>query len=85
VVLADDVDPTKALRLGERLIEDVSAPYDLGDGISARIGISIGIALSPDHGEDFTSLLTAADRALYQAKLQGKGRCRIAQDMQVKA
>jgi diguanylate cyclase (GGDEF)-like protein len=78
VVLADDVDPAKALKFGDRLIKDVSAPYDLGEGISARVGISVGIALSLVHGEDFATLLGAADRALYEAKMEGKGRCRIA-------
>jgi len=78
VVLADEVDAAKALGIGDRLIAEVSAPYDLGEGILVRVGISVGIALSPVHGDEFTSLLNTADRALYAAKLEGGGCCRIA-------
>jgi hypothetical protein len=33
---------------------------------------------APEHGEDFTSLLDAADHALYDVKLEGRRRYRIA-------
>jgi diguanylate cyclase (GGDEF)-like protein len=36
---------------------------------------SIGIALSPDHGMDYNTLLKNADVAMYQAKKNGKNEC----------
>lgn len=39
---------------------------------SANVGASIGIALFPDHGKDFTDLFAAADKALYVSKENGK-------------
>ncbi|HEU0098392.1 MAG TPA: EAL domain-containing protein, partial [Allosphingosinicella sp.] len=43
-------------------------------GQSVLIGGSIGIALAPDHGTDLTSLMKAADIAMYQAKASGRSR-----------
>lgn len=36
--------------------------------------LSMGIALAPDHGEDFRDLVTKADHAMYQAKAAGRNR-----------
>jgi diguanylate cyclase (GGDEF)-like protein len=38
------------------------------DGSLINVGGSVGVALWPDHGEDLTSVLKAADAALYAAK-----------------
>ncbi|MFD1704746.1 diguanylate cyclase [Methylopila henanensis] len=78
VVIARDVEAPKASLLGERLIREIGAPYDLGDGVSVRIGVSVGVALVPENGDSVPMLLDAADAALYQAKMAGKGRCVIA-------
>jgi diguanylate cyclase (GGDEF)-like protein len=77
VVLARISESAEALALGERLIAAITTSYDL-DGASARIGVSAGIALAPEHGNDDASLLAAADAALYEAKSSGKARCHMA-------
>jgi diguanylate cyclase (GGDEF)-like protein len=40
---------------------------------------SVGAAVYPDHGTDRTSLLLAADAALYDAKTEGRDRTRVAE------
>lgn len=39
-----------------------------------EVSCSIGVAIYPQHGDDFQSLYRSADLALYQAKEQGKNR-----------
>src|SRR6266545_2469572 len=64
--------PTDASTLATRLIEAISAPYDL-NGHQVVVGMSIGIAISPDDGTDPHHLLKNADMALYRAKADGRG------------
>jgi diguanylate cyclase (GGDEF)-like protein len=78
VVLAGTAEPAAARALGERLLTAIATTYDLGDNISTTVGVSIGVALAPEHGADPTGLLAAADAALYQAKSGGKLRCAMA-------
>ncbi len=78
VVLAGDPAIDHALALGERIISVMTAPVELPDGVHVHIGMSIGIAASPDHGTDPETLLSAADAALYEAKSSGKSCWRLA-------
>jgi diguanylate cyclase (GGDEF)-like protein/PAS domain S-box-containing protein len=65
-------DPDDAGSLAGRLIEIVSAPYEI-DGHLVTIGVSIGISVGPGDGEDCDRLLKSADMALYRAKAEGRG------------
>ena len=56
----------------ERLRLAVADPFEIG-GRHVRIGLSIGGAIYPNHG-DMTTLLANADAALYRAKTEGGGR-----------
>lgn len=48
------------------------------DGEVRRLSISVGVALAPLHAHDVDSLVQAADRALYQAKADGRNCWRMA-------
>ncbi|WP_244476458.1 GGDEF domain-containing protein [Methylobacterium sp. Leaf88] len=78
VILSELLAPAALIKLGERLVTQISAPYDLAQDRTVTIGVSIGIALAPEHGTDLASLLSAADRALYEAKALGKSRAALA-------
>jgi diguanylate cyclase (GGDEF)-like protein len=78
VVLAENLSEERALALGVSLIGAIARSYDFGNGTSANIGVSVGIAMAPDHGTDFVDLLAVADAALYEAKTAGKSRCCMA-------
>jgi predicted signal transduction protein with EAL and GGDEF domain len=76
IVQAPIIDPTEATSLAQRIIAEISAPYDL-DGHQATIGTSIGIAVSPNDGSTPEKLLRNADLALYRAKGDGRGTFRF--------
>lgn len=69
---------TRALRpddpdlLAGHLTRAVEAPM-IVDGHPVEIGVSIGIALAPPDCEDPDTVYRMADRALYQAKAEGRG------------
>jgi len=44
---------------------------------SIAVGVSIGVALYPQDGENATALLSNADAALYRAKAEGRGNIRF--------
>ena len=57
--------------LAARIVEAMKAPFTLL-GARAEIGISVGIALSPDDAQDMHNLLSRADLALYRVKSEGR-------------
>ena len=59
--------------LARRITESLSQPYSI-EGHGVVIGVSIGIALSPDDGVTSEALIRNADLALYAAKDGGRGR-----------
>jgi diguanylate cyclase (GGDEF)-like protein len=71
----------QAIEVGHRLIAAVTSLYDLGGSTSVKVGVSVGIAMAPEHGTNLDDLLTVADDALYEAKSKGKSRCCIASSM----
>jgi len=46
----------------------VQRPFEVANGLSLEVGVSIGIALFPDHADDPARLLQCADVAMYAAK-----------------
>ena len=61
-----------AREVSRRVIETMKAPLRHGDQL-IDVGISIGIALFPDHGQDDVTLLRHADTAMYRAKRSRSG------------
>ncbi|WP_144120443.1 EAL domain-containing protein [Catellatospora sichuanensis] len=64
--------PEQARELAEQIEQALTAPVVL-DGLPLDVGGSIGIALYPDHGTNFATLLRHADVAMYTAKHDGDG------------
>ncbi|GGY31571.1 GGDEF domain-containing protein [Bacterioplanes sanyensis] len=60
-------------------------PFDLGVGQALMIGVSMGITLSPDHGDSVTQLLSNADVAMYQAKQRGRNHYQFYSDEMTRA
>ena len=68
VLLPAVTDLASARMVAERIIEALRSPFDLLEGISLDIGISIGIALYPEHADEPGKLTQCADIAMYTAK-----------------
>ncbi|KQO64073.1 MULTISPECIES: EAL domain-containing protein [unclassified Methylobacterium] len=76
IILSQAEQPRDAAVLARRIVEVVSAPYDL-DGHRASVGVSIGICFAPGDGTTCDKLLKNADVALYRAKADGRGTWRF--------
>lgn len=72
VLLLNVVDEKSCFHMCERIQNAVLTPYILREG-EARIGLSIGIAMFPDHARDPVELLRNADMAMYSIKSKGGG------------
>jgi diguanylate cyclase (GGDEF)-like protein len=77
MAVADDVED--ASKLADRVIAAMREPVVLGDGTRLQPSVSIGVALFPDHGHDMTTLLRAADAAMYHVKAHRRGCRHVAQ------
>lgn len=74
VVLLEDINhPEDAARVAEDIIGDLSKPFCVAQSDDIQIGVSIGISMYPQHGENIDILMDHADAALYQAKDAGRG------------
>lgn len=71
VVLLPDIAEGEAATVAQRIISRVAEPFEFAP--EAAVGASIGIASAPRDGTTADELLSAADRAMYQAKRRGKG------------
>ncbi|WP_341501997.1 EAL domain-containing protein [Gallaecimonas sp. GXIMD4217] len=72
LILQNISDSTEVAYIAERILEQFESPFQVQD-YSLNIGTSIGIALYPDDGEDFETLLKKADTAMYHVKDSGRG------------
>ena len=60
-----------------RVLSTIEQPIDLPRGGVATVGVSIGVAISPDHGSDAETLMRRADHAMYASKRAGKHRVSV--------
>lgn len=79
VLLPDLKDPVNAGSIAQRLIESVSAPFNIENN-SLYVGASIGITIYPIDTKDEDELLRFADIAMYHAKEIGKNNFQFYQD-----
>ena len=76
-VLLDDItEGGDAVRLGERIIKALEAPFEIS-GRQVFTSTSIGIALGNGRDKQPNTLLQKADVAMYEAKRKGKAVCEV--------
>ena len=66
-------DPSEVESRAAHLVAGFQKPVHI-DRREVSVGVSCGVAMFPDHGRDATSLLRAADAALFRAKELGRNR-----------
>jgi diguanylate cyclase (GGDEF)-like protein/PAS domain S-box-containing protein len=62
---------TRAIHVGEQILASLARPFIL-EGREFFVTASIGIALSPQDGDELSQLMKNADTAMYHAKERGK-------------
>jgi diguanylate cyclase (GGDEF)-like protein/PAS domain S-box-containing protein len=67
ILLLGPTDLEMACRAAERIVEALRRPFAIQD-LTLEVGISIGVALYPEHGATASELLQHADVAMYAAK-----------------
>ena len=72
VILRNVADPSAARTVGERIIETLQLPVNIG-GRDHFVCASIGITLFPDDGSIIDDVMRNADTAMYRAKDLGRG------------
>lgn len=72
VIFAKDIKTNQVLSEEIMKINDIFKDYPKGGGIVELVTLSIGAAVYPKDADNFEDLYKAADRALYEAKKNGK-------------
>jgi diguanylate cyclase (GGDEF)-like protein/PAS domain S-box-containing protein len=77
-------DTQQALSVAERILSGIRLPYEVTTDLRAKarieIGVSVGVAIMPEHGEDAESVTKNADIAMYCSKEGGKNRVTVYDD-----
>jgi diguanylate cyclase (GGDEF)-like protein len=64
-------DEQQVIATAEKVISELAKPFDIA-GKTLQVGVSIGIALYPEHDDNPSHLIKYADDAMYVAKRQGR-------------
>ena len=71
LVINDLVSLSDCKHLLKRVLIELAQPIDIGHHL-VTVGASIGVSLSHEHGTNPGTLITLADKAMYQSKRSGK-------------
>jgi diguanylate cyclase (GGDEF)-like protein len=73
-ILLPGASDDSAARVAQRLVDGIASAEIGFERWNLKVTASCGIAIYPQHGEDWGELLTAANQALYEAKGAGRNR-----------
>lgn len=74
-VIVSDIDSAgDTCKVAERIIDSFKRPV-LIDNHEIRVTLSAGVSMFPDHGTDARNLMKKADKAMNQAKQDGRNIC----------
>ncbi|WP_269531068.1 bifunctional diguanylate cyclase/phosphodiesterase [Chitinimonas sp. BJYL2] len=76
IVVGEARDSDAASAIACKLLDQLARPLQL-DGLEVSVTTSIGVALFPEDGQDFDTLMKKADMAMYRAKDAGRNAFRF--------
>ncbi|MHA6181669.1 diguanylate cyclase domain-containing protein [Pseudomonas mohnii] len=71
ILITDLINPESAEQYADRVLEAIAQTVATSAG-ELSLSCSIGVSLCPDHGQSLSSLLKAADQAMYGVKQLGR-------------
>lgn len=72
IIVGELENPAEIERVAEQILQAFAQNMTLTDGQECTVGVSMGISVYPDNGDEMDSLLAAADAAMYDSKRKGK-------------
>lgn len=72
IIIFNNQSPDTKFSIAKKIIHSIQHPILIDQDLLVNIGVSIGIAITPQHGESFDDLVKSADEAMYEVKRQGK-------------
>lgn len=63
--------------VADKLLQAIRQPIEIGPGLTAQVGASIGIALFSDNKQSLEDVIKQADLAMYCAKKNGRNQIKI--------
>ena len=72
-IIFDEVEnPRDVAPVAEKIIKQLSRTIVIQSTCECNVGVSIGIAIYPENGDEIDRLMSAADDAMYESKRHGK-------------
>jgi diguanylate cyclase (GGDEF)-like protein/PAS domain S-box-containing protein len=68
VIIVDDPTKIHPEIIAQKVVDDLSKPYELNGHVIEYVSSSVGISTFPRDAEDMENLIKKADRAMYKAK-----------------
>jgi two-component system, cell cycle response regulator len=78
IAMLDETNMAGALQVAERMRQQIEESMIQGEFGQVKVTVSMGLATYPDHGDSVGELIDEADKALYDAKAQGRNQVRVA-------
>ena len=78
IAMLDETNMAGALQVAERMRQEIEQSVIQGEFGRINVTVSMGLATYPDHGDSVSKLIDEADKALYDAKENGRNQVRVA-------